>query len=198
MAIIVNKEEKRRAIALSCSELLLEHGMGELTISQIAETAGVGKGTIYEYFENKEDIVFEIIRTYMAEDEHKLLQIIEESRTTKEKLFHFLAFLFRSENSRHLNLYREFLAISLIHETEEMTAFSIDCKERFATILERIIDEAIERGEIVAQSRQMISPMLVFEKGIVVDSKVSALDADKEIRNFLDTWFELMTIREKK
>ena len=59
MAIIVNKEEKRRAIALACSELLLEHGINDLTISQIAETAGVGKGTIYEYFENKEDIVFD-------------------------------------------------------------------------------------------------------------------------------------------
>jgi len=198
MAIIVNKEEKRRAIALSCSELLLEHGMGELTISQIAETAGVGKGTIYEYFENKEDIVFEIIRTYMAEDEKKLFEITSECQTTKEKLFHFLSFLFRDENSRHLNLYREFLAISLSHETKEMTAFSIGCKKRFATIVEQIIDDAIARGEIAAQSRQLISAILIFEKGIVVDSKVSALDANKEIRVFLDTFFELIVIREEK
>jgi AcrR family transcriptional regulator len=172
--------------------------MGELTISQIAETAGVGKGTIYEYFENKEDIVFEIIRTYMAEDEKKLFEITSECQTTKEKLFHFLSFLFRDENSRHLNLYREFLAISLSHETKEMTAFSIGCKKRFATIVEQIIDDAIARGEIAAQSRQLISAILIFEKGIVVDSKVSALDANKEIRVFLDTFFELIVIREEK
>ena len=56
MAIIVDKEKKRSDIACSCMEILLQYGIKNLTISQIAKTAGVGKGTIYEYFENKEDI----------------------------------------------------------------------------------------------------------------------------------------------
>ena len=194
MAIIVNKEEKRRAIALSCSELLLKYGISDLTISQIARTAGVGKGTIYEYFENKEDIVFEIITTYMMEYEVKLFGIIGESQTTKEKVFHFLSLLFSDENSKRLNLYREFLAISLTSGTEEMAAFSAGCKRRFETILQQIIDEAVTRGEIRAEASRLISAILIFEKGIVVDSKVSALDAQKEIRDFLDVLFELIEI----
>ena len=56
MAIIVNKEEKRRTIALASKNLLLEHGIKNITISKIAECAGVGKGTIYEYFSNKEGL----------------------------------------------------------------------------------------------------------------------------------------------
>ncbi|MEA3455099.1 MAG: TetR/AcrR family transcriptional regulator [Campylobacterota bacterium] len=195
MAIIVNKEEKRRAIALACSELLLEHGISDLTISQIAKTAGVGKGTIYEYFENKEDIVFEIITTYMSEYETELFEIIGETQTTKEKVFHFLSLLFSDENSKQLNLYREFLAISLTGGTEEMVAFSIGCKMRFASILEQIIDEAVTRGEIRAEAAKLINMILIFEKGIVVDSKVSALDAQKEIREFLDTLFELIEVK---
>jgi AcrR family transcriptional regulator len=195
MAIIVNKEEKRRAIALACSELLLEHGISDLTISQIARTAGVGKGTIYEYFENKEDIVFEIITTYMREYEVKLFEIIGESRTTKEKVFHFLSLLFSDENSKRLNLYREFLAISLTSGTEEMAAFSVGCKMRFASILDQIIAEAVTRGEIRAEAGKLISAILIFEKGIVVDSKVSAVDAKKEIRDFLDTLFELIEVK---
>ena len=97
MAIIVNKEEKRRNIALSCRELLLENGINSLTISQIAQTAGVGKGTIYEYFENKEDIVFEIITTFIAEHEKKLLELVLETTTTKEKLFHFFYLLLQTK-----------------------------------------------------------------------------------------------------
>lgn len=84
MAIIVNKEEKRRAIALSSRELLLEHGIKNITISKIAECAGVGKGTIYEYFTNKEDIVFEIISVFIAEHEKELYALIDEDITTKE------------------------------------------------------------------------------------------------------------------
>jgi len=56
MAIIVDKVQKRRDIALSCNDLLLEKGIKKLTIAEVAKTAGVSKGSIYDYFENKEDI----------------------------------------------------------------------------------------------------------------------------------------------
>ncbi len=65
MPKIVNKEERRREIALSCSDLIHEVGIKKLTVSQAAKTAGIGKGTIYEYFENKEDIIFEIINIHI-------------------------------------------------------------------------------------------------------------------------------------
>ncbi len=195
MAIIVNKEEKRRAIALSCSELLLEYGISDLTISQIAKTAGVGKGTIYEYFKNKEDIVFEIITTYMLEYEQNLFEIISESQSTKEKVYHFLSLLFSDENAKQLKLYREFLAISLTNGTEDMVLFSAECKMRFAAILNQIIDEAVSSGEIRAEASKLINMIIIFERGIVVDSKVSASDAKKEIREFLDTFFELIKLK---
>jgi len=37
-------------------------GFVNISISQIAKTAGIGKGTVYEYFNNKEDIVFSMKR----------------------------------------------------------------------------------------------------------------------------------------
>lgn len=48
-------------IALSCKDLLLENGIKNITVSGIAGVAGIGKGTIYEYFSNKDEIVFEIL-----------------------------------------------------------------------------------------------------------------------------------------
>ena len=67
MAIIVDKIQKRKDIALACKELFFQNGINDLTISQVAKTAGVGKGTIYDYFKNKEDIVFEIVNILMVE-----------------------------------------------------------------------------------------------------------------------------------
>ena len=60
MPKIVDKEQKRREIALSCSNLIHEIGIRKLTVAQVAKTAGIGKGTIYEYFENKDDIVLKL------------------------------------------------------------------------------------------------------------------------------------------
>jgi len=187
MAIIVNKEEKRRNIALSCRELLLEHGINSLTISQIAQTAGVGKGTIYEYFENKEDIVFEIITTFIADHEKKLLALVDERITTKRKLFHFFYFLFEDELVRkHLKIYKEFLAISLTNEPEEMLTFSEECREKFTMILDQIIESGRTSGEIEKSMPISTSSLALFATGLVVDSRLSSCDIEKEIQLFLD------------
>ncbi len=187
MAIIVNKEEKRRNIALSCRELLLEYGIGELTISQIAKTAGVGKGTIYEYFENKEDIVFEIIRTFIAEHEKQLEEISRAALPVREKLFAFFYLLFENETARkHLNIYKEFLAISLMQENEEMLAFSEACRGHFREILNAILESGVESGELDARMSGMADSLILFSTGLIVDSRLKSLDVRDEIDRFLN------------
>lgn len=187
MAIIVNKEEKRRNIALSCRELLLEHGINSLTISQIAQTAGVGKGTIYEYFENKEDIVFEIITTFIAEHEKRLLALVTEPSTTKEKLFHFFYLLFEDELARkQLKVYKEFLAISLTNEPEEMLIFREECRNKFTTILNQILELGKASGEIGDSMPISTSSLTLFATGLIVDSHLESCDIKKEINLFLD------------
>lgn len=187
MAIIVNKEEKRRNIALSCRELLLENGINSLTISQIAQTAGVGKGTIYEYFDNKEDIVFEIITTFIIEHEEQLRQLIDAKMHTRQKLFHFLNLLFEDEvTKQHLKVYKEFLAISLLDEPEEMLDFSEECHKRFIAILEQIIEAGRACGEIAPDRVLHTGIFALFVTSLVVDSRLESCDADSAIENFLD------------
>ncbi|WP_295417658.1 TetR/AcrR family transcriptional regulator [Sulfurovum sp.] len=190
MAIIVNKEEKRRNIALSCRELLLEHGIDNLTIAQIAKTAGVGKGTVYEYFENKEDIVFEIITTFITEHEKRLEEISRADIPTKEKLFHFFYLLFENETAKkHLNIYKEFLAISLMHETRAMLEFSEGCRVKFMMLLDRILKAGIASGELNKQMQISASSLILFGTGLIVDSRLSTCDVKKEIELFLNILF---------
>ena len=199
MAIIVNKEEKRSNIACSCKEILLEHGIKNLTISQIAKTAGVGKGTIYEYFENKEDIVFEIITMFITEHEKKLFEITDQNISTKDKLFHFFYMIHEDENSnKQLNIYREFLAISMTTGTQEMVDFNIKCREKFTDILGQIVKEGITKGEIRTEAQDMVSALLTFKLGLVVETHTVALDAKDEITRLLDSLFKLIEIKDVK
>ena len=199
MAIIVNKEEKRRNIALSCRELLLEHGIENLTISQIAKTAGVGKGTIYEYFNNKEEIVFEIMTVFIAEYEKNLSEIVSEETSVKKKLFHFLYLgLEDEESARQLTLYREFLAISMTSGTDEMIDFNKECRKKFSDILGQILNDGIEKGELPPQTEVLTSAILAFALGLIVEVHTAALDPKEEIVRFLDTVFILIEIKEEK
>ncbi len=196
MAIIVNKEEKRSNIACSCMEILLHHGIKNLTISQIAKTAGVGKGTIYEYFKNKEDIVFEIITMFITMHEKKLFEITNQNISTKEKLFHFFYMIHRDENSRkQLVIYREFLAISMTNGTQEMVNFNIKCREKFTDILSQIVKEGIIKGEIRSETQDMVSVLLTFKLGLIVETHTAALDAKDEINCFLDALFQVIEIK---
>ncbi len=196
MAIIVDKEKKRSDIACSCMELLLEHGIKNITISQIAKTAGVGKGTVYEYFKNKEDIVFEIITLFITEHEKKLFEITNQNISTKDKLFHFFYMIHEDENSQQqLNIYREFLAISMTNGTKEMTEFNIACRDKFTNILNNIIKDGIDKNEICAEAKGLVSALVSFELGLVVETHTVKLDAKREIDNFLNTLFKLIEVK---
>ncbi|HIP62048.1 MAG TPA: TetR/AcrR family transcriptional regulator [Sulfurovum sp.] len=193
MAIIVDKEEKRRNIALSCRELLLEHGIKDLTIAQIAQTAGVGKGTIYEYFANKEDIVFEIISSFIEEHEKRLMAIALQDISTKEKIYHFYFLFFDDKiHKKQLKTYREFIAISMTNPSKQMTEFSIACNEKITAISGKIIKEAIQKGELRDEAIHIVQPLSIYHTGLIAEEHKSALNAKEEIRNFLDTLFILM------
>lgn len=199
MAIIVNKEKKRTDIACACKEILLEYGIKNLTISQIAKTAGVGKGTVYEYFENKEDIVFEIITSFIAEHEKKLYEIINRDITTKDKLFHFFYLLHEDQNSKkQLTIYREFLAISMTNGTEEMIVFNKACREKFANILHHIIQEGIDKNELHEAAKGLVSALITFTVGLAVETHTTTLNAKNEITYFLDTLFNLIEVKEER
>ncbi len=198
MAIIVNKEEKRNSIACACKEILLQHGINNLTISQIAKTAGVGKGTVYEYFENKEDIVFEIITVFIAEYEEILQELVSQDISTKEKVLHFLCQIHEEEEGRRqLRIYREFLAISLTNGTEGMLAFNTKCRKQFSAILENILQDGIEKKEIKAEAMDFVSAMLVYKLGLIVESHTSELDVKKDAEAYMNALFALIEIKGK-
>ncbi|TFG95513.1 MAG: TetR/AcrR family transcriptional regulator [Calditrichales bacterium] len=56
MPRVVNKEIKKLEILQAAMKVFAEKGIFKSRIIEIAEKAGVGKGTVYEYFRSKEEI----------------------------------------------------------------------------------------------------------------------------------------------
>lgn len=61
----VNREKKRTEIAKIALELFTKRGYGATSVGQIASASGMGKGTIYEYFDTKADIFFAAVLEWM-------------------------------------------------------------------------------------------------------------------------------------
>ena len=60
-------EDKQRAILSSAAQVLAEQGMDKASMAQIAAQAGVSKALLYHYYPGKDALIFDIIRTHLAE-----------------------------------------------------------------------------------------------------------------------------------
>ena len=197
MAIIVDKVQKRKDIAISCKELFFQHGINDLTISQVAKTAGVGKGTIYDYFKNKEDIVFEIVNILLEERNKKKEIYLANATSTKEKVKVFFSIFYRDEDIELRQLYKEFISISLMSLDSEMRAFHTQNSEDYYRWFKEIIQNGINSGELIAESINLTRGLFVFGDGIFISNSVtdSMQNIEKEIDIYLDCIFSLIEVK---
>ncbi|MFA6197193.1 MAG: TetR/AcrR family transcriptional regulator [Sulfurimonas sp.] len=197
MAIIVDKVQKRKDIALSCKELFIQNGIKDLTISEVAKTAGVGKGTIYEYFKNKEEIVFEIVNILLQEHNIEKKSRIDSKENTKEKIIEFFGVFYREEDVELRELYKEFISINLANPMQEMIAFQSQCSNTYFKWFEEIIQAGIDKNELVHSSKQLARGLFVMGEGLFISSCVTTTieDLKKELDTFYDTLFELMEVK---
>jgi AcrR family transcriptional regulator len=78
-AAITEKDRSDRSAQIRRAALKLfnEKGFSSTRLEDVAEEAGVSKGTIYLYFENKEDLFFAIIRGVVPEVRNKQREVAE-------------------------------------------------------------------------------------------------------------------------
>ena len=65
MSTPLNKETKKRDIAIAAMSVFADRGFEAASMNQVAKEAGIGKGTIYEYYPSKEELIATAIRIWM-------------------------------------------------------------------------------------------------------------------------------------
>jgi AcrR family transcriptional regulator len=61
------KAVTRRDLLLAGRKLFSEKGLYECRVEEITQRADIGKGTLYQYFRSKEDLVFDVVQMGFAE-----------------------------------------------------------------------------------------------------------------------------------
>lgn len=194
----VNKDEKRREVAIACTDLIYDVGMKNLTVAQVAKTAGIGKGTVYEYFENKDDIIFEIINIHIEEYHAEVKKEVKKLNLVREKIELFFNFVLSDseENMKHFNGYKEFLSTVLAEDNLTMKQFNCDKNEFFRGELIKIFAEGIGKGELKAEALDLADGILTYQKGLAL-RKMSQTNFDvrEDFDKFMNTIFKLVEIK---
>jgi len=200
MAIIVDKEEKRRTIALACKALLIENGIHELTIAKLAKTAGIGKGTFYEYFNSKEELLFELVGILMAAYDKETVIRLESAVDIQEKIKIFASFFYGEESAELRKLYKLFVGISLTHPQEEIRQFQTACFDGYFSWFEKILQEGITQGELAAESAHFARGLFATAKGLYIVSETTYAipNLEQELNSYIDMILALLRTGEKQ
>ncbi len=91
-----NYPEKKLKILDSALNIFGRHGFHKAKVEDIALAAGVGKGTIYEYFDSKTEILEQTIKYHLDKFSRALVEYADKGATAIEKI--------RRIVQRHANL----------------------------------------------------------------------------------------------
>ena len=109
------RQQSKAAIMEAALELFASKGFSSTSISQIAKAAGISKGLMYNYFESKEQLLHEIIKSAFEEAEGLMMQAMTQLTDPREQLIAMVEGTFQMVTS-HEHYWK--LLTSLSFQTE--------------------------------------------------------------------------------
>jgi AcrR family transcriptional regulator len=150
-------EKARSAILEAAAELLLERGLGAVSMDAVAARAGVSKATIYRWWPTKETLALDALYTEWAN-----VPSAPDTGSLKGDLLALLRPWVRQATKRP---YGRAIA-ALITEAQTNPAFQREYLERFVEPrrdqARAIFRRAIERGEIPASTKTEVVLDLLY------------------------------------
>lgn len=139
----------REAILSTTWELVAERGLLSVTMSQIAERAGIGRPTLYKYFPDVESILVAHHERHVAEHLRHLVQLSTGAGDAEQRLSAVLGeyALISHHRGRHGT---EELA-ALLHRGQQVDRAQQQLIDLFRGLLEEGMAEGRVRGDVVAE-----------------------------------------------
>lgn len=137
--IATHRQEVRDAILQSAADLVSEHGLRSVTMSQIAETTGIGRATLYKYFPDVEAILIVWHERHVSRHLEQLGALRDGDEPPLERLVAVLEAFAHIQHRRHENELR-----ALLH------------RDQHASPTEKHLSELIEGLLRECQQAQMV------------------------------------------
>ncbi len=170
---------KERRIIEAAAHVFSVKGFSGTSVSEIAENAGVGKGTIYEYFDSKEELFFKVFEWFSEELASSItvgISALGGSASGRLSAIGEATIASWDQIKGMFSLVFEFWAASASsHSRDRFKASFRDIYSDYRTIISSLISEGIARGEFRAD----------LDAGAIAAALVGTWDA-----LFLQAWFD--------
>jgi len=142
---MTKSERTRLKIMASAAKVFDEKGFDKASIQDIADDAGIAKGTIYYYIEKKEDILVSILKFGKARLFSKIEKGMDKAETASKKID--LIIRNHMKTVKIVGPIIPFFAHSLASTDSATRDVMAGFREEYLHLLESIIEEGIKSGE---------------------------------------------------
>ena len=151
--------DRRKLIVQAAEKSFSLFGYKATTMDQVAKIANVGKGTIYTFFKNKEELFNEIVSSLVKEMIAEADQVIVPDAPFIDNVHRALIRLLQYR-SQHV------LMMKLIQEETEMGTAAVSemlqhVEDEIIAFIKRKMDTAIEKGAIPQANSELTSFLLL-------------------------------------
>lgn len=145
-------QSERQAQILDAARLVFaEKGLSDARMEDIASACGLGKGTVYLYYKNKDDLILGLLQALFNQFLQQLNELVSQDHLpVTDRLTKYVSQLVaQMETDRSiLNIAYEFYAIASRHQT--VRNYLADYFVDYRRALETLFTQGIERGEFIA------------------------------------------------
>jgi len=90
VSTVATRGNKRPRLVEAACSVFAEKGYASTRVADIAERAGVGKGTVYEYFTSKEELLFAVFESINRDISARMDAALAAGGSTEEQLHNLL------------------------------------------------------------------------------------------------------------
>jgi AcrR family transcriptional regulator len=171
------------------------NGYAVTTLDRIAERAGVTKGTIYVYFENKEHLFISMVRALKKATLDTVQEMFERhDGSTADLLRAQFSFIYQHivEDKRRREVVRMLIA-EAARFPELADRYHEEILRPCLDMLQRAIQRGIDRGEI-RKSPIVASPQVIFAPIVLVDQWMMMFDDRQplDLKAYFDAHLDLV------
>ena len=166
------KENIKEIVLDSLLKLLETKSFNEISLAEVAKTAGISKGTLYYHYKTKGEIFFDLTDRYLSEQWDDLIRWTEnkEKDTSIHRLVKYVVERNVSNASFRMQLYSE----AQLGDTELKKKLS----KRYDEFQKLISEKIAERTDVDPDFLTWL--ILLLSDGIIIQSAIGNTEFDTE------------------
>jgi len=164
MPKIVDKKEKREKILEAAISVFAKKGMAKTKTADIAEAAQIGKGTIYEYFKSKEEIMISAFYYVIQKAEDIVAKRLSELEDPWEKLVTYLNVwkeILEGEFKDYMEIMLDFWAEGIRQKQDAATFGLKKIYDENRDMLKSILDGCVVQDKIHPVNTHVVSSIIL-------------------------------------